>query len=107
MIIKNNLFFIFLGSHYIVKLNTFGTKLGLADINQIVYVFNKYNFFSRKKKNYTIHIGLNTYVIVAFFKEYFFVFVDYMRPGPFAESLFDKLVKIEIYADLNNCFKSL
>jgi len=103
---RNNLFFIFLGSQYIVKLNTLLTKLWLVDANQFLYVFDKYNFFF-KKKIPIVHIGLNTYVIVAFFKEYFFVFVDYMRPGPFAESLFDRLVGIEIFADLHNCFKSL
>ncbi len=86
---------------HLSRLSYFGK---LNKLNKSIFVLNKYNFFKcyKKKINY---IYLNTFLLVVFFKEYFFQFNDYMRPGPFVESFFNNFNKFDVFRDLGFCIR--
>jgi hypothetical protein len=43
---------------------------------------------------------MNTFLVRSLFKEYFFEFNNYMRPGPFIESFYDNFSRFDIFRDL-------
>jgi len=111
---RNNLFFTMYNNSYFIvftylnnkfenllRLSSFGK---LNNLNKSIFVFNKYNFFKCRKKKIN-YIYLNTFLLDILFKEYFFQFNDYMRPGPFVKSFFDNFNKFEVFRDLAFCIR--
>jgi hypothetical protein len=96
LFVRNNLFFTLYNNCYIL---IFKSLLHIGDRNQFIYIFKKYNFFS-KFKGRAMYVYINTFLVRSLFKEYFFEFNKYMRPGPFIESFYDNFSKFDVFRDL-------